>query len=122
MDVESNYSGANDPNAPLNDVPILTQMRSNNGVSLSREDHKTISRRNSVSLVHGPTKVAPGVKLPAEFRTLRFVLTTCFPRCAGSEFFDSIHVTDTKEGRFGGKKGKKDVTGMLVLSISVSRR
>lgn len=86
------------------------------GVSLSREDQKTLSRRNSVSLTRGPTKVNPSAKIPGDFRTLRSVVYVfCSTHLVAkySSVLCSVYVTDTKEGR--ASKGKKDVAGASIL-------
>lgn len=43
------------------------------GRTLSRQDHRTLERTNSVSVLNGPAVVEPRVRLPINFRTLSFV-------------------------------------------------
>ena len=42
-------------------------------LELSRQNHRTLERTNSISLFTGPATVAPRARVPADFRTLRLV-------------------------------------------------
>jgi hypothetical protein len=81
-----------------------------------------VDRVNSVRLVESPT-IRPSARIPGEFRTLRYgflFLKFSFP-ChveLGSDGKCSIHVADTKEGRYESKK--KDVKGLEAKSNNVS--
>lgn len=54
--------------------PRTTHYHTPTGVELSRREHKSMERTNSISITTGPTQVNPGVRLPADFRTLRWVI------------------------------------------------
>lgn len=41
--------------------------------NLSRVDHRTLERTNSINLTTGPNQVPVRAKMPVDFRTLRFV-------------------------------------------------
>ena len=97
-------------------VPNLSSVPARVSASRPRQIN-SIERTGSLSIATGPAKINPKAKIVGEFRTLRYVLlldqdcttyanATCF----------SIHVTDTKEGA-AVHKGKKDVTGELLVSL-----
>lgn len=65
----------------LDRMPTLPADSNQSGtrVELSRQQHRTLEleRRNSINMFTGPTKAAPGSKMPAEFRTLRYASGCC---------------------------------------------
>ncbi|SGY20643.1 BQ5605_C016g08112 [Microbotryum silenes-dioicae] len=74
--------------ATLSSMPTLPVARSTHfgAHPLSRQNHRTLSRTNSISLTSGPVRTNPHHKLPVVYRTL------------------SIQVTETRQGRETYKK------------------
>lgn len=61
---ESSASGS--PQVPA--MPFSNQ--SGMAVRLSRQQHRTLERTNSVSFLSGPASIPPRAKIPGDFRTL----------------------------------------------------
>ncbi|KAL8280473.1 hypothetical protein RQP46_007121 [Phenoliferia psychrophenolica] len=66
-------------------------------LELSRQNHRTLERTNSVSFLSRPAQVAPSARLPVDFRTL------------------SIQVTETQRGEPRALKGKKNIAELSSL-------
>lgn len=68
-DLESASSSRSDAGLPqLDTIPINRQ--SGMSFRLSRQDHRTLERTNSVSFLNGPALIPARAKIPGDFRTL----------------------------------------------------